>query len=151
VPRLLLSPPWTRKPPARVTVTPSPLAAEPRVAWRDGERDEWSHDWKDFLSEEMRKHLPLAETGDAPTEFYISAPADIVRPRLARWKAESAWFYLQSPRVIVGKYELYALAPILQQTIVELTFESSRSELGVFSDLPMVARSELIRSLRTLG
>ena len=62
----------------------------------------------------MRKHLPLAETGDAPAEFYISGPADIVRPRLARWKAESARFYLQSPRVIVGKYELDALAPILR-------------------------------------
>jgi hypothetical protein len=114
VPRLLLSPPWTRKPPVRVTVSPSPLAAEPRVAWRDGERDEWSYDWKDFLSEKMRKHLPLAETGDAPAEFYISAPADIVRPLLARWKAESARFYLQNPRVIVGKYELDALAPILR-------------------------------------
>ena len=65
----------------------------------------------DFLSEEMRKHLPLAETGDAPAEFYISAPADIVRLRLARCKAESARFYLQDPRVIVGKYELHALAP----------------------------------------
>jgi hypothetical protein len=114
VPRLLLSPGWARKPPARVTVAPSPLAAEPRMAWRDGERDEWSYDWKDFLSEEMRKHLPLAETGDAPAEFYISGPADIVRPRLARWKAESAWFYLQSPRVIVGKYELDALAPVVR-------------------------------------
>jgi hypothetical protein len=38
-----------------------------------------------------------------------------------------------------------------EQTIVELAFESSRSELGVFSDLPLVTRSELIRSLRTLG
>ncbi len=114
VPRLLLSPPWTRKPPARVTVSPPPLAAQPQMAWRDGERDAWSYDWKDFLSEEMRGHLPLAETGDAPTEFYISAPADIVLPRLARWKAESAWFYLQNPRVIVGKYELDALAPILR-------------------------------------
>jgi len=77
VPRLLLSPPWARKPPGRVAVAPSPLAAERRMAWRDGERDEWSYDWKDFLSEEMRKHLPLAETGDAPAEFYISGPADI--------------------------------------------------------------------------
>ena len=38
-----------------------------------------------------------------------------------------------------------------EQTIVELAFESSRGELGVFSDLPLVTRSELIRSLRTLG
>ena len=30
VPRLLLSPPWARKPPARVIVAPSPLAIEPR-------------------------------------------------------------------------------------------------------------------------
>ena len=114
VPRLLLSPPWTRKPPARVSVGPSPLAAEPRMAWRDGEREEWSYDWKDFMSEEMRGYLPLAETGDAPPEFYISGPADIVRPRLARWKAESGFFYLQQPRVIVAKYELDALAPLLR-------------------------------------
>jgi hypothetical protein len=37
------------------------------------------------------------------------------------------------------------------QTITELAFESSAGELGVFSDLPVVTRSELIRSLRTLG
>jgi hypothetical protein len=37
-----------------------------------------------------------------------------------------------------------------QQTIVELTFESSSEELGVFGDLPLVTRSELIRSLRPL-
>jgi hypothetical protein len=38
-----------------------------------------------------------------------------------------------------------------EQTIIELTFESSRGELGAFSDLPLVARSELTRSLRALG
>jgi hypothetical protein len=38
-----------------------------------------------------------------------------------------------------------------EQTIAELAFESSRSQLGVFSDLAMVTRSELIRSLRALG
>ena len=38
-----------------------------------------------------------------------------------------------------------------EQTIAELAFEASRGELGVFSDLPVVTRSELIRSLRTLG
>ena len=38
-----------------------------------------------------------------------------------------------------------------EQTITELTFESSAGALGVFSDLPLVTRSELIRSLRALG
>lgn len=38
-----------------------------------------------------------------------------------------------------------------EQTITELVFASSRGELGVFGDLPLVTRSELIRSLRTLG
>jgi hypothetical protein len=36
------------------------------------------------------------------------------------------------------------------QTITELTFESSAGDLGGFSDLPLVTRSELIRSLRLL-
>jgi hypothetical protein len=114
VPRLLVSPPWTRKPPVGITVSPSPLTAGPRMAWRDGEQDEWAYDWKAFLAGEMRKHLPRAEKGEAPPEFYISAPAEIVRPLLARWKAESAWFYLQNPHVIVGKYELDALPPMLR-------------------------------------
>jgi hypothetical protein len=35
--------------------------------------------------------------------------------------------------------------------ITEVTFESSAGDLGVFSDLPLVTRSELIRSLRALG
>jgi len=38
-----------------------------------------------------------------------------------------------------------------EQTITELTFESSKGDLGVFSDLPLVTRSELIRSLRALS
>ena len=48
VPTLLASPPWTRTPPTRVTVVPSPLAAEPRIAWQEGERERWAYDWKDF-------------------------------------------------------------------------------------------------------
>jgi hypothetical protein len=114
VPKLLASPPWTRTRPARVTVVPSPLAAEPRIVWQEGERERWAYDWKAFMSEEMRRHLPLAERGVAPPEFYISAPADIVRPHLAQWKAEEGRFYLQRPQVVVGKYELGALAPVLR-------------------------------------
>jgi hypothetical protein len=38
-----------------------------------------------------------------------------------------------------------------EQTITALTFESSAGDLGVFSDLPLVTRSELIRSLRALS
>ena len=115
VPRLLASPPWTRKPLPRVTVSPSPLAAEPRMAWRDGEQEDWAYDWWSAVrSEEMRRHLPLAETGEAPAGFYISAPADIVRPHLATWKAESTRFYLEWPQVIVAKYELDALTPMLR-------------------------------------
>jgi hypothetical protein len=37
------------------------------------------------------------------------------------------------------------------QTITELTFESAKGDLGVFSDLPLVTRLELIRSLRALN
>ena len=115
VPRLLASPPWTRKPPPRVIVSPSPLAAGPRVVWRDGEQERWAYDWwSAHRGEEMRGYLPLAETGEAPAGFYISAPADIVRPHLATWKAESARFYLENPEVIVAKYELGALTPMLR-------------------------------------
>jgi hypothetical protein len=66
------------------------------------------------MAGEMLEHLPLAETGDAPAEFYISGSADRVRPLLARWKAEAAWFYLRNPYVIVAKYELDALTPMLR-------------------------------------
>lgn len=115
VPQLLVAPPWTRKPPPRVTVPPSPLAAEPRIVWQDGEQEEWAYDlWSAQRSEEMLRYLPLAETGEAPAGFYISAPADIVRPHLATWKAESTRFYLEWPQVIVAKYELDALTPMLR-------------------------------------
>jgi hypothetical protein len=114
VPELLASPPWTRQPPARVAVAPSRLATEPRIIWRDGEQEQWAYDWRSFRAEETRKYLPLAETGDAPAEFYISGPADLVRPHLPAWKAESTWFYLEDPEVVVGKYELDALPPVLR-------------------------------------
>jgi pimeloyl-ACP methyl ester carboxylesterase len=38
-----------------------------------------------------------------------------------------------------------------EQTITELTFESSAGDLDVFSDLPLVTRSELVRSLHALS
>ena len=114
VPPLLASPPWTRQLPARVVVPPSRYATEPRIIWRDGEQEQWAGDWRSFRAEETRKYLPLAETGEAPAEFYISGPADLVRPHLARWKAESTWFYLEDPEVVVGKYQLDALAPVLR-------------------------------------
>ncbi|WP_410671353.1 DUF4132 domain-containing protein [Amycolatopsis sp. cmx-4-68] len=112
VPKLLASPPWDREPPARITV--APVAVEPRIVWQDGEQERWADDWRAFRSEEMRGHLPLAEKGVAPPEFYIRAPGDIVRPLLARWQAESASFYLEKPQVVVAKYELAALAPFLR-------------------------------------
>jgi hypothetical protein len=114
VPKLLAAPPWNRKPPARVTVAPSPLAAEPRIVWQDGEQERWAYDWRAFRASEMRVYLPQAEAGVAPPEFYISAPSDIVRPYLARWQAESASFYLERPQVVLAKYELAALAPFLR-------------------------------------
>jgi hypothetical protein len=114
VPALLASPPWNRKPPARVAVSPGPLAAEPRMAWRDGEQEQWAHDRWGYPASARREDVRLARTGDAPPEFYISGPADLVRPHLAAWKAELAWFYLQKPQVIVAKYELDALAPMLR-------------------------------------
>ncbi|MCW2495527.1 DUF4132 domain-containing protein [Jatrophihabitans sp.] len=114
VPALLASPPWTRPPAPRAAVPASPDAARPRIVWQEDERERWSYDWKAFLADEMARHLPLALRGEAPAEFYISAPDEIVRPNLAAWKAESTWFYLQEPHVIVGKYELDALAPMLR-------------------------------------
>jgi hypothetical protein len=53
-------------------------------------------------------------------------------------------------RVIAGQ-TARGLSLASEQTITELTFESSKGDLGVFSDLPLVTRSELIRSLRALS
>lgn len=115
VPRLLTSPPWSREAPPRITVAPSRAATEPRIVWRDGEQEQWATEhWPFWPAEDMRKYLPLAEAGTAPAEFYISGPADIVRPHLATWKAESTWFYLREPEVVVGRYELDALVPVLR-------------------------------------
>lgn len=111
VPKLLASPPWSRKPPARVKVEQT---KQPRMSWQDGEQETWAYDWKAGFAEEMRQHLPLAEAGTAPPDFYITGPSDIVRPHLARWQAESASFYLRKPQVVVAKYELDVLQPMLR-------------------------------------
>ncbi|MEV4314910.1 DUF4132 domain-containing protein [Actinocrispum sp. NPDC049592] len=112
VPVLLASPPWRRKPPPPVKV--APLTTEPRIVWQDGEQERWAYDWRAFTADRTLVHLPLAEKGIAPPEFYIRAPDDLVRPLLARWQAESASFYLEAPQVVVAKYELDALAPFLR-------------------------------------
>lgn len=114
VPALLAAPPWTRQPPARVKVTLDPSITAPTIVWLEGEQERWAYNWQEFLAEEMLTHLPLAKNGTAPPEFYITAPAESVRPYLDRWQAESAWFYLQKPHVVVAKYELDALAPMLR-------------------------------------
>lgn len=114
VPLLLSSPPWRRKAPTPVVIPPSPTAARPRMAWRPGEREDWSRDWWGDRTQEALEHLSAAETGTAPASFYIQGSAEVVRPLLARWQAETSWFYLQRPTVLVGKYELDALTPLLR-------------------------------------
>ncbi|MFL6094015.1 MAG: DUF4132 domain-containing protein [Blastococcus sp.] len=44
----------------------------------------------------------------------IGAPEAMVRPLLADWAIEKEHFHLENPRLLVAKYELDALAPVLR-------------------------------------
>jgi len=104
VPAALATPPWQRPKPARITV-PAPDPS-PRIAWLDGERERWG--W-DHYQVDPRYNDPADEP-----DFYLYGPEDLVRPRLAGWAAERAWFYLRSPFLLVHRFELDAYAPALR-------------------------------------
>jgi hypothetical protein len=93
----------------------SPLAAKARIVWQDGEQEAWAVGWMTDGVEDVRQHVRLAEAGVAPPEFYIRGPAEIVRRYVGKWKAEDASFhFFDNPAVVVAKYEVDALAPMLR-------------------------------------
>jgi hypothetical protein len=74
------------------------------------------------------------------------------RPEYQGMSADEAGSALRPVHGLIAGYGLAGAAALFapRQTIIEITFASAEGELGVFSDLPLITRSELIRSLRTL-
>lgn len=104
-PSALVDPPWTRPKPAPIEVTaPDPA---PRLVWLEGERERWAR-WGPY--HESSQYSDPAQSPD----FYLFGPAEIVRPHLAHWAAEKAWFYLRSPSLLVSRFELDAYLPVLR-------------------------------------
>ena len=110
VPPLLANPPWTRPKAARIPIAVPEVA--PSIHWLPGEREEWSWDyWPPQPDEEW---VEARRDGWRNLRFMIGAPEALVRPLLADWAIEKEHFHLENPRLLVAKYELDALAPVLR-------------------------------------
>ncbi|MBO2457160.1 DUF4132 domain-containing protein [Actinomadura violacea] len=121
VPRVLADPPWLR---VRRPVVPGLRAPEPRVVWRDGERQAW-------LDADPDVPLPDGTDWDAYAEVYgtryqkirplqliVHGPEELVRPLLAEFTDYSEYSPAPWVRRLVARYGIDAL-PVAIRTSVE--------------------------------
>lgn len=109
VPALLAAPPWKRPKPPRIAVPWTEVPAS--IHWLAGERELWSWDpWPPVADD----YWTPADRSVPSVPFALRGPEREVRPLLADWRTEDARFYMQNPRVLVARFELDALAPVLR-------------------------------------
>ncbi|NDU73908.1 DUF4132 domain-containing protein [Actinomadura sp. DSM 109109] len=117
LPAVLTDPPWLR--PRRPVLT-GLTVPDPRLAWRDGERQDWLQGDPKTAEPENPDWPALIEaytsaghdSGNVPLMVY--GPEELIRPLLPRWKAYGVrWAYVWM-RVLAARYELDALPPALR-------------------------------------
>ncbi|MEU8774205.1 DUF4132 domain-containing protein [Streptomyces sp. NPDC048606] len=103
LPEVFTSPPWTRGGPRAKPRTVAGLTApaEPRMSWRDGEREQWNSVDNDFVSwarhHDLERLAAERRAGRLDNAWDLLAlfgagPAEVVRPLLAEWDGPD-WSY----------------------------------------------------------
>ncbi|MFH8934761.1 DUF4132 domain-containing protein [Streptomyces griseosporeus] len=125
LPALLVSPPWTRK---RKAVKPRvaaevPVAPEPAIAWRPGERESWAKAgagyaaWRDG-GDWSRQIDHLRRTGELESwwhvRLFVDGPEDVVRPLLADCDPEDYWDGEEQLKPVAARHGLAAL-PLMRR------------------------------------
>ncbi|MFF9621668.1 DUF4132 domain-containing protein [Streptomyces griseosporeus] len=125
LPELLVSPPWTRK---RKAVKPRvaaevPVAPEPAVAWRPGERESWAKSgagyaaWRDG-GDWSRQIDHLRRTGELESwwhvRLFVDGPEDVVRPLLAACDPKDYWDGEEQLKPVAARHGLAAL-PLMRR------------------------------------
>ncbi|MBO2457166.1 DUF4132 domain-containing protein [Actinomadura violacea] len=119
LPPLLVDPPWNR-PRAKskpVVIKDLPAPGARAIAWRPGEREDWTVDlhhywrWVDRLDwptqvAKFRKGELLAHMQPM---LFVEGPEELVRPLLAGWNPPEPWYVDEWMRVVVARFELDAL------------------------------------------
>ncbi|HEU5029790.1 MAG TPA: DUF4132 domain-containing protein, partial [Spirillospora sp.] len=120
LPPLLVDPPWNRprtkaKP---VVIKDLPASGTRAIAWRPGEREEWTvdlhHQWRWAERLEWPAQVAKYRSGELPGHLhpmlFTEAPEELVRPLLAGWEPPDPWYVADDwMRVVVARFELDAL------------------------------------------
>ncbi|QKG20389.1 DUF4132 domain-containing protein [Actinomadura verrucosospora] len=128
VPGLLADPPWSRP---RRPVVDGLQAPEPRMAWRDGEREAWLgtdpgivrpdvSDWAAYVED-----LKAGKRGVHQVQVVVHGPEELVRPLLAGLNGRSRLHSREWGRVAVARYEL---------DMVPLALRMAKSDTGLWGD-----------------
>ncbi|MWA01028.1 DUF4132 domain-containing protein [Actinomadura sp. LD22] len=124
LPPLLVDPPWNRprtkaKP---VVIKDLPAPGTRAIAWRPGEREEWTvdlhHHWRWAERLEWPAQVAKYRSGELPGHLhpmlFTEAPEELVRPLLADWEPPEPWYVQEEwMRVVVARFELDALHGVL--------------------------------------
>ncbi|MDL4821157.1 DUF4132 domain-containing protein [Actinomadura opuntiae] len=124
LPPLLVDPPWNR-PRAKtkpVVITDLPAPGMRAIAWRAGEREEWTvdlhHYWRWAERLEWPAQIAKFRNGDLPDHLqpmlFVEAPEELVRPLLADWDPPAPWYVDEWMRVVVARFEVDALDPAVR-------------------------------------
>ncbi|URM94205.1 DUF4132 domain-containing protein [Actinomadura madurae] len=118
LPAVLTERPWLQP---RRPVLPGLSLPEPRLVWREGERQAWletdphigkpdSDDWE-MLVEAYRRGTPKT----APLQLLVHGPEELIRPLLRDYKYSRPAYAHQWKRVLLARYGLDAL-PVVTPT-----------------------------------
>ncbi|QKG20398.1 DUF4132 domain-containing protein [Actinomadura verrucosospora] len=119
LPPLLVDPPWNR-PRAKtkpVVIKDLPAPGTRAMAWRPGEREEWTVDlhhywrWVDRLDwpTQVAKFRKGELLDHMQPMLFVEGPEELVRPLLAGWTPPEPWYVDEWMRVVVARFELDAL------------------------------------------
>ncbi|MFQ3562542.1 DUF4132 domain-containing protein [Streptomyces gramineus] len=120
LPALLVSPPWTRRRTPRKLRVLTGLQPDdaPRVVWRAGEQESWSRaDFTGFQypeSTDWDAQAAQVLARDSGSLWYaarllVQGPAEVLAPRVEKWRPTELWGGQEWLRPVVAKYGLAAL------------------------------------------
>ncbi|GAA2149303.1 DUF4132 domain-containing protein [Actinomadura napierensis] len=119
LPPLLVDPPWNR-PRAKtkpVVIKDLPAPGTRVIAWRPGEREEWTvdlhHYWRWAERLEWPAQVAKFRRGELLDQMqpmlFVEGPEELIRPLLAGWNPPEPWYVDDWMRVVVARFELDAL------------------------------------------
>ncbi|WP_432855538.1 DUF4132 domain-containing protein [Amycolatopsis sp. CA-161197] len=119
LPRVLATPPWTKK---RAAGKPTVLSgleahAEPKLLWEPGEEARWAGDLRPGGRTDWSKEIAAYEAGRrhmwSEWRLFVNGPTAWVAENLPHWRPTDVWSAESWGRLLLGRHGLLAYRPIV--------------------------------------